>query len=124
MIEKNTWHKLKSNDVNTDGYSLKGILRTKYENIVKIFGEPEANLYDNRTQVIWFIKINDSIFTINDYKAEVTYSYITRWSIGGNREIKLKLHLLEDVISQNLNTSEYTFEKPCLECEKYNCTCL
>lgn len=61
---------------------------TKYEDIVKVFGEPYyKDSEDERTKAEWAGNINNCRgFTIYDYKSGVSLEENTDWYIGGFSE--------------------------------------
>lgn len=79
-----------------NGTALVGVINTKYDTLVELFGEPLPG-YDYKTDAEWAIKINtDSgesvIATIYNWKNGKNYlgddgtptEQITRWNIGGH----------------------------------------
>lgn len=65
---------------------------TKYSDLVKVFGKPNAKGDDYKTDAEWQGVINGNVFTIYNYKTGKNYngssgtatSKITTWHIGGN----------------------------------------
>lgn len=61
---------------------------TRYKEIIRAFGEPQrAGTEDGKIKVQWRGKINGLVFTIYDYKSDLTPGQNTDWHIGGSKHI-------------------------------------
>ena len=82
-------------NTNSTGTSLKGYLPdgTKYADVVRVFGNPNAKGDDYKTDAEWRGQINGNPFTIYNYKTGNNYlgdkgkgvNDITDWHIGAHR---------------------------------------
>jgi hypothetical protein len=72
--------------INANGTSFLGYLPegTKYEDLVRVFGEPDlTGSPDQKIKAEWIGKLAGLTFTIYDYKSKVTPEENTWWHIGG-----------------------------------------
>lgn len=80
--------------VSHDGTGLQGYLPegTRYEDIVRVFGEPQfGKSPDGKIKAEWIGKINGLVFTIYDYKSRVDPDRNTDWHIGGKSSFVCQL---------------------------------
>ena len=62
-----------------------------YAQLVRVFGEPNGEVYGNKTDAEWHLGLNGVVFTIYNYKdghnfkgeAGLPVQSITRWNVGG-----------------------------------------
>jgi len=71
-----------------NGTQLMGKLQgIKYEELIGLFGEPTI-IGGDKTQVEWIgvihQDVNDSVFTIYDWKEDVGPEHVTTWHVGGS----------------------------------------
>ena len=100
--------------INSTGTSLKGYLPdgTKYADVVRVFGSPNAKGDDYKTDAEWRGQINGNPFTIYNYKTGNNYlgdkgkdvSDITDWHIGAHRSY------VADQVNEHFNRNSQ--EKP------------
>ena len=74
--------------------SLRGVIETSYDELVRVFGPPEEGSVDEKTDAEWVLYFPevDTIATIYNWKNGVSYNgpngtpveCITRWHIGGH----------------------------------------
>jgi hypothetical protein len=63
------------------GYMPEG---TRYEDIIRIFGEPQRGVSrDGKIKAEWIGKINGIVFEIYDYKSDIAPELNTDWHISG-----------------------------------------
>ena len=74
---------------NLNGSHLVGRINSNYENIVRVFGQPNLEQHDGKTDAIWNGKIFGVPFNIYNWKNGHSYGYdidiqdIKEWNIGG-----------------------------------------
>ena len=68
---------------NINGTCLQGYITIKYSEIVEVLGKPIAEDLDKVTAEWSFKTHNDIVFTIYDYKEDVTPKGEYSWHIGG-----------------------------------------
>lgn len=76
--------------VSHNGTGLQGYLPegTRYEDIVRVFGEPQlGGSLDGKIKAEWVGTINGLVFTIYDYKSKLEPERNTDWHIGGKNKI-------------------------------------
>ena len=79
------------NGTGLQGYFPEG---TRYEDIVRVFGEPQfGKSPDGKIKVEWVGQINGMVFTIYDYKSRIEPERNTDWHIGG------KLRFTADLVN-------------------------
>lgn len=66
---------------------------TRYDQVVKVFGNPMILDMPDKVKVNWIGKINDLVFTIYDYKSPVEPEQNMCWHIGGKNELTGQLVL-------------------------------
>ena len=67
------------------GYMPEG---TRYEDLVRVFGEPLAGLSpDGKVKAEWYGRISGLEFTIYDYKSSLEPERNTDWHIGGRNQL-------------------------------------
>ena len=74
----------------------------KYSELVRILGEPTYNEEsgDGKTQVEWWILLNEKYFTIYDWKTynrEFTLNGLDVWSIGGSSDPTQLIELINSL---------------------------
>ena len=68
---------------NINGTSLQGYVEIKVSELIATFGEPHMT-YGDKTTMEWAFKTSDGVvFTIYDYKEDVTPKGVYAWHIGG-----------------------------------------
>ena len=77
------------NGTGCQGYLPEG---TRYEDIVRVFGDPQLNSTpDNKIKAEWIGRINGLVFTIYDYKSKLDPDRNTDWHIGGKHKFTAEL---------------------------------
>lgn len=67
----------------TNGTCLQGYMSIKYSEIVSILGKPQSTDMDKVTAEWSFKAYDGMVFTIYDYKEDVTPKGVYAWHIGG-----------------------------------------
>ncbi len=71
-------------EVEAEGTSFMGDVDMSYDELVGIFGQPnEGASGDGKVKVEWTGKIGGEVFTLYDYKSEVSPEENRDWHIGG-----------------------------------------
>jgi len=72
-------------DADVNMTCLQGYISAKYDQLVKVFGEPDGG--GDKTTVEWALKFEDgTIATIYDWKEYSTPMYEYDWHIGGHNK--------------------------------------
>ena len=74
-----------------NGSSLQGYVKTQYDHLVELFGEPYTNLDNHKTDVEWIVSTPHGPATIYNYKnghsymgeSELTLEVMDEWHVGG-----------------------------------------
>ncbi len=85
---------------NINGTSLQGYVSISYAELVKAFGEPHNRDMDKVTAEWAFETPDKTVFTIYDYKEDVTPTHVYNWHIGGH-DGKI-LHWVQALLPNNL----------------------
>lgn len=85
-------------NVDINGTHLQGYIETRYQTLVKVFGEPTYDDYgDDKTTVEWKLRFEDgTVATIYDYRTISTPIGTYDWHIGGRSPLA-KQHVLNTV---------------------------
>lgn len=86
---------------NVTGTSLQDYVEATYDELVKVFGEPDVgpNAAEDKVTCEWKLIIEDSIVTIYDWKNDKTPMENYQWHIGGHNG--LAAELVYDAIFQS-----------------------
>lgn len=77
------------NGTGCQGYLPEG---TRYEDIVRVFGEPQLGVSpDGKIKAEWVGRINGLVFTIYDYKSRLEPERNTEWHVGGKNKLTATL---------------------------------
>jgi hypothetical protein len=75
---------------------------TTYDDIVRVFGEPQmGRSADGKIQSEWIGRVEGLVFTIYDYKSKVFPKDNTDWHIGGKTKLTAELLKAYFQISKN-----------------------
>ena len=74
-----------------NGSSLQGYVKTQYDHLVELFGEPYTNPDNHKTDVEWIVSTPHGPATIYNYKtghsymgeSELTLEVMDEWHVGG-----------------------------------------
>jgi hypothetical protein len=86
---------VKMGNVDVCGTFLQGYINAKYSDMIKVFGNPNSEGDEHKTDAEWFGTIDGDVFTIYNYKDGKNYNgkdglsvkNITDWHIGGFKKI-------------------------------------
>jgi hypothetical protein len=106
--------------INGCGTSLQGYIKISYDDLVKLFGEPQAS-DGYKVDAQWVIKsFNGTVITIYNYKDGINYNGpegtptkdIINWHIGGeNQKSVEELHRIiggNQIVKNNLSWDEHS----------------
>jgi hypothetical protein len=67
-----------------NGTCLQGYIRANYNDLVRVFGEPNNGDGGYKVQAEWNLKFSDgTVATIYDWKEDRSPKYVRDWHIGG-----------------------------------------
>ena len=87
---------------NFQSWKVGELTNIKYSDLVRILGEPTYNEEsgDRKTQVEWWILLNEKYFTIYDFKTydrEFTLNGLDVWSVGGSSDPTQLIELINSL---------------------------
>lgn len=93
----------------TSGTSYKGIIKTSYDALVRVFGNPHRHgLSDGKTQAEWAFELGTMIITIYDYKEKVEAEKVIEWNIGSKSSAEQVLGFVNGELKRAGESSEIT----------------
>ncbi len=85
-------YKVNQKNTSADGTHLQGFVKTTYDDLVKLFGNPKEGSCDGKTTCEWIIEFEDAtVATIHDWKVNFTSRDLYYWSVGGHSHRVLDL---------------------------------
>lgn len=81
------------------GTGLQGYINATFEQLTKVFGEPNIMKDYDKVTHLWVLNIEGVIATIYDYKQNLNTGKAENWHIGGKQKIAVKL--IEQILADN-----------------------